>query len=427
LIAALGDAADPSPVSRRPRTRLAGRRRSGMDGGLSQRSARPSGQRWVETAKRFPANCAFTRMPNSPTPNPDRPAGARGHLRRHPAARRARPRRPTGPERPARHGARLSAVEQADAERARRNALAARKTAPDWTPSGAPRTLYGIWAPVPDWPSASWCATFPSASRSPINPAMWWPKAKRWNRRCWRCAPSARNWKLRTRQRLSAAEAAIFAAQRELLADPVLVRDALATSCRVTARPGPGSGRCGRESKSCSRSTIHCWRLARWICAMSASGFWPIAGHRAAANHADRTVDSGGGRPDPSDTLHLDTRHVVGWPPASAAPPRTPRFWPARWVCRPSWPPVPPCWPRPTAGSRSSTAARLPLSGRERGRSDAASPRSSPGKRPPARACARPVICRRPPPTATPWKSPPTSPIRNRQRRRWKPERKASA
>ena len=33
----------------------------------------------------------------------------------------------------------------------------------------------------------------------------------------------------RTRQRLSAAEAAIFAAQRELLADPALVREALAT------------------------------------------------------------------------------------------------------------------------------------------------------------------------------------------------------
>ena len=40
----------------------------------------------------------------------------------------------------------LSAVEQADAERARRAALAARKTKPEWTPSGAPRTLYGLGA-----------------------------------------------------------------------------------------------------------------------------------------------------------------------------------------------------------------------------------------------------------------------------------------
>ncbi|MCB1776988.1 MAG: HPr family phosphocarrier protein, partial [Candidatus Competibacteraceae bacterium] len=40
----------------------------------------------------------------------------------------------------------LSAEEKADAERARRNALAARKSAPDWTPTGSPTTLYGISA-----------------------------------------------------------------------------------------------------------------------------------------------------------------------------------------------------------------------------------------------------------------------------------------
>ena len=64
----------------------------------------------------------------------------------------------------------LSTVEQADAERARRNALAARKTAPEWTPSGAPRPVYGLGASR-DWRSASWCAMSPSVSRLAISRA----------------------------------------------------------------------------------------------------------------------------------------------------------------------------------------------------------------------------------------------------------------
>ncbi|HOE42629.1 MAG TPA: HPr family phosphocarrier protein, partial [Rhodoferax sp.] len=40
----------------------------------------------------------------------------------------------------------LSADEKADAERARRNALAARRSAPDWLPSASPQAVYGIGA-----------------------------------------------------------------------------------------------------------------------------------------------------------------------------------------------------------------------------------------------------------------------------------------
>ncbi|GAA5177581.1 phosphoenolpyruvate--protein phosphotransferase [Niveibacterium umoris] len=40
----------------------------------------------------------------------------------------------------------LSAEEKADAERAKRNALAARRLAPEWTPAGTPQTFYGLGA-----------------------------------------------------------------------------------------------------------------------------------------------------------------------------------------------------------------------------------------------------------------------------------------
>lgn len=122
----------------------------------------------------------------------------------------------------------LSAIEQADAERARKNALAARKTAPEWTPTGAVRALYGLGASpglaigklvrhvtqrleVTDQPGDV------IAEGEALEQALLAVRAER------------EELETRTRQRLSAAEAAIFAAQRELLADPVLTRDALTT------------------------------------------------------------------------------------------------------------------------------------------------------------------------------------------------------
>lgn len=122
----------------------------------------------------------------------------------------------------------LSAIEQADAERARKNALASRKTAPEWTPTGAVRALYGLGASpglaigklvrhvtqrleVTDQPGDV------IAEGEALEQALLAVRAER------------EELETRTRQRLSAAEAAIFAAQRELLADPVLTRDALTT------------------------------------------------------------------------------------------------------------------------------------------------------------------------------------------------------
>ncbi|MCB1766397.1 MAG: phosphoenolpyruvate--protein phosphotransferase [Candidatus Competibacteraceae bacterium] len=122
----------------------------------------------------------------------------------------------------------LSAEEKADAERARRNALAARKTAPDWTPTGSPTTLYGISA-SPGLAIGKLVRHVSQRFQITDQPGDVVAEGEALEQAILAVQAQREELEVRTRQRLSAAEAAIFAAQRELLADPVLVRDALTT------------------------------------------------------------------------------------------------------------------------------------------------------------------------------------------------------
>ncbi|MCB1769679.1 MAG: HPr family phosphocarrier protein, partial [Candidatus Competibacteraceae bacterium] len=122
----------------------------------------------------------------------------------------------------------LSAEEKADAERARRNALAARKTAPDWTPTGSPTTLYGISA-SPGLAIGKLVRHISQRFQITDQPGDVVAEGEALEQAILAVQAQREELEARTRQRLSAAEAAIFAAQRELLADPVLVRDALTT------------------------------------------------------------------------------------------------------------------------------------------------------------------------------------------------------
>ncbi|MGB5064256.1 MAG: HPr family phosphocarrier protein, partial [Candidatus Competibacter sp.] len=148
LIAALGDAAEPTPVVEvplEPAWPADAEVEWTMDypNGLHARPA----TRWVETAKRFP--CEFRIYKDNEYADAKALTGllalgvtCGATLRL--AVRGTDAQRALKALHETMRG--LSAEEKADAERARRNALAARKTAPDWTPSGSPTTLYGISA-----------------------------------------------------------------------------------------------------------------------------------------------------------------------------------------------------------------------------------------------------------------------------------------
>lgn len=121
----------------------------------------------------------------------------------------------------------LSTIEQADAERARQNALAARKVKPEWTPTGAPRTLYGIGA-SPGLAVGKLVRHLSPRLEVADQPGDVVTEGEALEQALLAVRTEREELEGHTRQRLSAAEAAIFAAQRELLADPVLTRDALA-------------------------------------------------------------------------------------------------------------------------------------------------------------------------------------------------------
>ncbi|KAB2927505.1 MAG: phosphoenolpyruvate--protein phosphotransferase [Candidatus Contendobacter sp.] len=214
----------------------------------------------------------------------------------------------------------LSAVEQADAERARRNALAARKTAPEWTPSGAARTLYGLGASpglavgklvrhvsqhfdITDQPGDV------VAEGEALEQALLAVRAER------------EELEGRTRQRLSAAEAAIFAAQRELLADPVLTRDALAAIMQ-------GHGAAWSWQRALRARIDKLQQIDDPLLAARAVDLRDV-GERVLAQllgierqQIALTEPSILAADDltPSDTLHLDTRHVVGLATSAGGP-----------------------------------------------------------------------------------------------------------
>lgn len=214
----------------------------------------------------------------------------------------------------------LSAVEQADAERARRNALAARKAAPDWTPAGAPRTLYGLGASpglavgklvrhvsqrfdIADQPGDV------VAEGEALEQALLAVRAER------------EELEARTRQRLSAAEASIFAAQRELLADPVLVRDAL-----VTIMQGHGaawSWQRALRARIDMLQKVNDPLLAARAVDLRDVGERVLAEllgiERQQLNLSEPSILAAEDL-TPSDTLHLDARHVVGLATSAGGP-----------------------------------------------------------------------------------------------------------
>jgi hypothetical protein len=223
------------------------------------------------------------------------------------------------------------------------------------------RTLYGISA-SPGLAVGKLVRHSPSVSRLPINRAMSWPKAKRWSRRCWRFRRNGKELEIRTRQRLSAAEAAIFAAQRELLADPVLVRDAL-----THIMQGHGAAWSWQRALRARIDVLQ--KVADPLLAARALDLRDVGEQVLAQLLGIERRQMTLSEPSilvaedltPSDTCNWIPVMSWAWPPVWAGRPRIPRFSPARWVYRPWLPPVPPCWRRPKAGSRSSTAERVVL------------------------------------------------------------------
>jgi mannitol/fructose-specific phosphotransferase system IIA component len=229
LLAALGDAAEPSRFPNPPH-RLGHPTRKWNGPWTIPTVCTPVRPRaGSRPPSGFPVNCGFIGATNSPTPKALTGLLALGitngsTLRL--AARGADAQRALN----ALHDTvrRLSVEEKADAERARRNALAARKTAPDWTPRGAP-ARFTVSAPVPGWRSGRLVRYLSQRFEIADQPGDVVAEGEALEQAMLAVQAEREALEIRTRQRLSAAEAAIFAAQRELLADPVLVRDALAT------------------------------------------------------------------------------------------------------------------------------------------------------------------------------------------------------
>lgn len=282
--------------------------------------ARPA-TRWVETAKRFPCElriCKDAECADAKTLTDLLALGVTCGVTLRLAARGSDALRALNTLLETVRG--LSAVEQADAERARQNALAARKTKPDWTPGGAPRTLYGLGASpglavgklvrhvsqridVTDQPGDV------VAEGEALEQALLAVRAER------------EELEGRTRQRLSAAEAAIFAAQRELLADPVLTRDALVTIMQ-------GHGAVWSWQRALRTRIDKLQQVNDPLLAARAVDLRDV-GERVLAQllgiERQQLALSGptilaADDLTPSDTLHLDTRHVVGLVTSAGGP-----------------------------------------------------------------------------------------------------------
>jgi phosphotransferase system HPr (HPr) family protein len=327
-----------------------------LDGGLSQRPARPPGQSsWVDTAKRFTNEIRIYKdaeFADAKTLTDLLALGVTSGTALRLAARGPDAQRALNALLETVRG--LSAVEKADAERARKNALAARKTAPEWTPSGgSPRTLYGLGASpglavgklvrhvsqrieVTDQPGDV------VAEGEALEQALLAVRAER------------EELEGRTRQRLSAAEAAIFAAQRELLADPVLTRDALATI--MQGHGAAWSWQRALQARIEKLQKVDDPLLAARAVDLRDVGervFGQLLGIERKTNHPDRTVDSGGGRPDSHPTRCISTPVMsLGLGHQRRRPHLAHRHsGPHPGSCPPSWPPVPRLLAAPDGGT----------------------------------------------------------------------------
>ena len=314
LIAALGDAAEPTPALEAPAAPPwpADAEVTWIMDYPNGLHARPA-TRWVETAKRFPCELRIYKDAEF--------ADAKGltdllalgvtcgtTLRL--AARGADAQRALNALHDTVRG--LSAVEQADAERARRNALAARKIAPEWTPSGAPRTVYGLGA-SPGLAVGKLVRHVSQRFEISDQPGDVVAEGEALEQALLAVRAEREELEGRTRQRLSAAEAAIFAAQRELLADPVLVRDALATIMQ-------GHSAAWSWQRALRARIDKLQQIADPLLAARALDLRDV-GERVLAQllgierqQLTLTEPSILAAEDltPSDTLHLDTRYVVG-------------------------------------------------------------------------------------------------------------------
>ena len=125
----------------------------------------------------------------------------------------------------------LSAEEKEDAERARRNALAARRSAPDWLPGGSLQAIYGIGAS----PGLAIGALVRHVSRQfevTDRPGDVIADGEALESAVLAISQELEVLQKQTHTRLGAAEAAIFASHRELIADADLLREALANILR---------------------------------------------------------------------------------------------------------------------------------------------------------------------------------------------------
>jgi phosphocarrier protein FPr len=125
----------------------------------------------------------------------------------------------------------LSAEEKADAERARRNALAARRSAPDWLPAGNPRAIYGMGA-SPGLAVGTLVRHISHTFDVPDTPGDVIADGEALEAALLAVSRALELLEAQTRERLGASEAAIFASQRELIADPELLRASLASVLR---------------------------------------------------------------------------------------------------------------------------------------------------------------------------------------------------
>jgi phosphocarrier protein FPr len=125
----------------------------------------------------------------------------------------------------------LSIEEKAAAERARRNALAARRGSPDWLPAGNPQAVYGLGAS-----QGLAVGVLVRQDRAHFQvedtPGDVVADAEALETAVFAVARDLDQVARDTVARLGAAEGAIFAAHKELLTDPELLREAVATILR---------------------------------------------------------------------------------------------------------------------------------------------------------------------------------------------------
>jgi phosphocarrier protein FPr len=214
----------------------------------------------------------------------------------------------------------LSAIEQADAERARKNALAARKAAPEWTPSGGPRTLYGLGA-SPGLAIGKLVRHISQRIEVTDQPGDVIAEGEALEQALLAVRAEREELEGRTRQRLSAAEAAIFAAQRELLADPVLTRDALTHIMQ-------GHGAAWSWQRALQARIEKLQKIDDPLLAARAVDLRDVGERvlgqllgieRKQITLTEPTILAAEDL-TPSDTLHLDTRHVAGLATSAGGP-----------------------------------------------------------------------------------------------------------